>query len=830
MTFIIRKVFLQLVFFVLIVVSLAANEEIQVIWNFTESNEGWGKGTFTENNCQIDHSKGEAHMYGSYEDTCTFISPLFKFEVTDHHYIILRLRYYGPSISLDTQFRVGSIIPPDEFAFGESDWTGTESDFHKQVESFELITRTLTLIGDGAYHIYYVPLFDTRGDVRTVMKSVTQIRMLFPAERTRRVIADWVAIAEAPSISHVEGCNKPQFEAPDLPTYIIPAAVDHGPFDELNKYYDTASISGVEPSFDSTKSFGATYNCLEKGGDIITITGYSFGDEALATVDGKTCSDVQLIDIDEGRSRLQCKVPEGTGENVAIEITNGVFPGLSGSKPYLSYQISIESGSMSAPTFSNIGAHTARVHWTRPTSRWEYDTITGYAVAYRPSTTPAATPTIIYVANVLSTILIGLPLNTELDVSVAAMVGDQVTSDILLRADLYYRRDLLDGELVGGFGPSAKVMTLEYDFSFPKFTALSTTNQGPTDSRISTPSTGETQGSGHYGIWLVGDANLAGCSSSSVCCDDYDEDLMSCPASGMACTSIPSTIRKPDVSGGSSHEEVMSNEHVNGITITEWTNIWSPPTVGCGPALRLTLPAPNQIGAAWYRDAVQLREGFKTEFEFNIHSPSLRCRFMDDEYTHCETKGADGLAFVIQNHEGTAQGSDSVGYGGIEKALAVEFDTFYNSDLAEPWENHVSVQSKGAEPLSAAGDASLGHVISKSLTSTQRKIKIEYIPHWDPTDAVKAKASALVSAFVAASAEGPPAWGRVGTLRVYLDDMQTPMLTVPLDLEWLLDLGSTNGRAWIGFTASTGTDHYQVHDILNWEFWSQRVADTYKTE
>lgn len=35
-----------------------------------------------------------------------------------------------------------------------------------------------------------------------------------------------------------------------------------------------------------------------------------------------------------------------------------------------------------------------------------------------------------------------------------------------------------------------------------------------------------------------------------------------------------------------------------------------------------------------------------------------------------------------------------MGYAGISNLLAVEFDTHYNPDLHEPYENHVSVQTR----------------------------------------------------------------------------------------------------------------------------------------
>ncbi len=65
----------------------------------------------------------------------------------------------------------------------------------------------------------------------------------------------------------------------------------------------------------------------------------------------------------------------------------------------------------------------------------------------------------------------------------------------------------------------------------------------------------------------------------------------------------------------------------------------------------------------------------------------------------------------------------------------------------------------------------------------------------------------------------------MGTLSVYVDDLLTPVMVIPLNLAATLKLD--NGRAWIGFTASTGDSKWQVHDILSWTFDSSRLDKTY---
>jgi len=57
-------------------------------------------------------------------------------------------------------------------------------------------------------------------------------------------------------------------------------------------------------------------------------------------------------------------------------------------------------------------------------------------------------------------------------------------------------------------------------------------------------------------------------------------------------------------------------------------------------------------------------------------------------------------------------------------------------------------------------------------------------------------------------------------LYVYVNNLVDAVLVVPLHLEATLRLN--HGRGWVGFTAATGTNTYQVHDILDWRFDSLR--------
>ena len=47
-------------------------------------------------------------------------------------------------------------------------------------------------------------------------------------------------------------------------------------------------------------------------------------------------------------------------------------------------------------------------------------------------------------------------------------------------------------------------------------------------------------------------------------------------------------------------------------------------------------------------------------------------------------------------------------YGGIQNAIAVEFDTWYDAELNDPYENHVAVLTRGVNSLRADHGSHIG--------------------------------------------------------------------------------------------------------------------------
>jgi gliding motility-associated-like protein len=89
-----------------------------------------------------------------------------------------------------------------------------------------------------------------------------------------------------------------------------------------------------------------------------------------------------------------------------------------------------------------------------------------------------------------------------------------------------------------------------------------------------------------------------------------------------------------------------------------------------------------QSGSVWYQQKADLSKSFDVYFDIN-----LGC---------LDAPGADGIAFVLQpisTSIGVAGGG--LGYQGIRPSLAVEFDTWQNSNFADPAFDHVSIMRNG---------------------------------------------------------------------------------------------------------------------------------------
>ncbi len=209
-----------------------------------------------------------------------------------------------------------------------------------------------------------------------------------------------------------------------------------------------------------------------------------------------------------------------------------------------------------------------------------------------------------------------------------------------------------------------------------------------------------------------------------------------------------------------------------------------------GNVLRVNPSAVWQRSAVYNSAKVSLQNGFETVFAFRISGVSAS-----------GIGGGDGFAFVIQNDSLDALGGPggAMGYGdatypttynGTPNSVAIEFDMFLNPENNDPSNNHVSVQSRGTQPNSPNHNYSLR---STSSIPTLNDGAIHFTKIAYASD----------------------------SLKVYVDDMLTPALSVPINLSSELRLD--NGSAWLGFTSGTGIA-FETHDILTWQFSSSPAA------
>ena len=176
-------------------------------------------------------------------------------------------------------------------------------------------------------------------------------------------------------------------------------------------------------------------------------------------------------------------------------------------------------------------------------------------------------------------------------------------------------------------------------------------------------------------------------------------------------------------------------------------------------------PENGGTGGAFIPVKQFVRDGFDVTFQYDIHG--------------LVNSGGDGFAFVIQNNPFLRAGGagGGMGYAGISNSLVVEFDTWGNPEAVDPNSNHLSVHTRGTLRNSEHQSNALA-TVSATLDGLHT-VRILYTP---------------------------------GLLSVFLDNLAVPVLSVATNLATLFPLDF--GRAWLGFTASTGAG-IESHDILS---------------
>ena len=276
---------------------------------------------------------------------------------------------------------------------------------------------------------------------------------------------------------------------------------------------------------------------------------------------------------------------------------------------------------------------------------------------------------------------------------------------------------------------------------------------------------------------------------------------------------------------------------------------------GCAVRLRLTPPRPFKAAAAFHLEPVPVLDGWEAGFVLQLTEPARQCTRVKDatfgtaSHAACTVAGGDGLAFVVHGDPavGSAalgEGGGGLGYAGLPRAVAVEFDTWFNpgggvGDL--PWD-HVAVQAAPAGGAEfCAGRARVTAGTDTRVSGAPLRVDLaDGAPHAVRVAYYPALRADFVSRFVGAppllqhltaGADRRP----VGTLAVWVDEVDAatgeaagaapgaarngsllPTLALPLNINEALRLAGD--QAWVGLTAATGSAAWQAHDVLSWYF------------
>jgi hypothetical protein len=205
-------------------------------------------------------------------------------------------------------------------------------------------------------------------------------------------------------------------------------------------------------------------------------------------------------------------------------------------------------------------------------------------------------------------------------------------------------------------------------------------------------------------------------------------------------------------------------------------------------AMELTSATPFSRGAVWAIEKQDLRTRFSMLVGFRM---ALGDNLGEEEDIPSDP-GADGFAVVIQNEGLGALGQygRGIGYDGIKRSIAVEFDTYHNPTVNDPNGNHIGVQSMGR------------------LENTSRHTPPANLAFTSDIPAMKADGTTYYAFVEYASKQ----------LRVYFNDkpsFQRPVLVRDIDIDSLIELDD-QGRAWVGITSATGQSVEQ-HEVVRWE-------------
>ncbi len=129
----------------------------------------------------------------------------------------------------------------------------------------------------------------------------------------------------------------------------------------------------------------------------------------------------------------------------------------------------------------------------------------------------------------------------------------------------------------------------------------------------------------------------------------------------------------------------------------------------------------NQSGAIWSPDRINMRLNFIIEFRIFLGTN--------------DANGADGLTYVMKNSPNPVIGNlgGGMGYEGIGNSFAIEFDTWQNTDLSDPFFDHIAMVSAGINDHGTTQNLAGPIVASPTSNNVEDGMEHDVRIEWDAT-------------------------------------------------------------------------------------------------
>jgi hypothetical protein len=255
----------------------------------------------------------------------------------------------------------------------------------------------------------------------------------------------------------------------------------------------------------------------------------------------------------------------------------------------------------------------------------------------------------------------------------------------------------------------------------------------------------------------------------------------------------------------------------------------NPPVSSTNQAVQMTPPQELQASSMWFSVPQQVANGFTAYFAFKM-TPNPN-----------SFATADGIAFVIQNSSGGGQvgtcaatgaglsivggNGGCIGYGGIDNSVAIELDTYRNTwdpddEGTSDNDNHVAIMNCGAglpnspdHTGSCQVNFNLNGVLQQALNSqpgvtlADGNVHQVVINYSGPNEATPN----LLQIFIDPAFNPGTHTPVTGSIPVL-----SGIYNIAANVN-LLNSGSANDSAYIGFTSATGAA-FEQHEILAWTY------------